>query len=73
MEATEDKRSVVAKFTDSRKFMTATLLSVVTLATNTFFDLGVPPKDLWYGCVGIYVVVLILWSIEKMTRIKFEE
>lgn len=68
----EDKRSVVAKFTDSRKFMTVTLINAVTLATNTFFDLGVPPKDLWYGCLGLYALVLVLWSIEKMVRIKAE-
>ena len=70
-EVKEDTRSVIAKFTDSRKFMTATLVNAVTIATNTFFDLGVAPRDLWYGCVGIYVIVLILWTIEKIMRIKY--
>ncbi len=72
MEA-KDTRNVVSKFTDSRKFMTATLIGAVTLATNTFFGLGVPPKDLWYGCLGLYVVVLVLWSVEKIARIKADK
>ena len=70
MGATEDKRNVVTKFTDSRKFMTATLINAVSIATNTFFDMGVAPKDLWYGCMGLYALVLILWTIEKIVRIK---
>ncbi len=73
MNATEDKRSVVTKFTDSRKFMTVTLIETVGLAVNKFFEIGVPAIHLWYGCLGLYAVVLVLWSIEKLARIKYPE
>ena len=66
----EDTRNVVTKFTDSRKFMTATLIEAVGLAVNKFFDIGVPVVHLWYGCLGLYALVLILWTVEKIARIR---
>ena len=65
-----DTRNILAKCTDSRKFMIALLVEAVGLGTNKFFALGIPPVHLWYGTIALFVVVMVLIAMEDIAKIK---
>jgi len=64
----EDKRNLIQKFTDSRKFMIATVIDLVGLAVNQFLDVGIPAIHLWYGCLGMYALCMILIAVEDVAK-----